>query len=102
MTKPPQAGRQIPSLQLRRDRKREFGTSRYLQDRGPSRLVPEMAEGGYSPFKEEKNNLLWLVKPTAKAKTVQNCSDRTSLGNGRLTTGAGRRPVANSPARLVS
>jgi hypothetical protein len=32
-------------------------------------------------FKEEKNDLLWLVKPTAKAKTVQNCSDRTSLGN---------------------
>jgi hypothetical protein len=29
-------------------------------------------------FKEEKNDLLWLVKPIAKAKTVQNCSARTS------------------------
>jgi hypothetical protein len=43
-------------------------------------LVPEMAEGGYSPLQGEKNDLLWLVKPTAKAKTVQSCSDRTSLG----------------------
>ena len=43
-------------------------------------LVPEMAEGGCSPLQGEKNDLLWLVKPTAKAKTVQNCSDRTSLG----------------------
>jgi len=36
MPKPPQAGHQIPSLQLRRDHKREFGTSRGSQDRGPS------------------------------------------------------------------
>jgi hypothetical protein len=27
-------------------------------------------------FKEKGNNPPWLVKPTAKAKTVQNCSYR--------------------------
>jgi len=98
MPKPPQAGHQIPSLQLRRDHRREFGTSRDSQDRRPSSLVPEMAEGGYSPLQEREKRPSLLTKPTAKAKTVPNCSDRTSLGNGRATTtSVGRRPVANSP-----
>jgi hypothetical protein len=82
MPKPPQAGHQIPSLQLRRDHKREFGTWRDSQDRRPSSLVPETAEGGYSSLQGREKRPSWLVKPTTKAKTVQNCSDRTSLGNG--------------------
>ena len=56
-------------------------------------------------FKEEKNDLLWLVKPIAKAKTVQNCSARTSLGNGRVTTNVGERPdldAARKPPNAVS
>jgi len=80
MPKPPQTAHQIPSLQLRRGRKREFGTSRDSQDRGPPSLVPEMAEGGYSPLQGREKRPSLLVKLTAKTKTVQNCSAGTFSG----------------------
>jgi hypothetical protein len=82
MPKPPQAGHQIPSLQLRRDRKREFGTSRDSQDRGPSSLVPEMAEGGYLPLRGREKRSSWPVKPTAKAKTFKIAQPEHPWGMG--------------------
>jgi len=54
MPKPPQTAHQIPSLQLRRGRKREFGTSRDSQDRGPPSLVPKWPKMDIRLFKEEK------------------------------------------------
>ena len=69
------------------------------------REAPKIADRPFGPrngprwIRFFKRNLPWLAKPTAKAKTVQNCSDSTSLGNERVTTGVGRRPVANSPVR---
>ena len=61
MPKPPQTAHQIPSLQLRRGRKREFGTSRDSQDRGP----PSWS----------RNGRRWIFASSRKRKTTFSTSE---------------------------
>ena len=70
MPKPPQAGHQIPSLQLRRDHKREFETSRDSQGPEPCSLVLEMAEGGMFASSRKKATSRWSDHAAAEATSL--------------------------------